>query len=58
MTVLQTITLCVLACAVLLQAISLHFVSKTIDVQSKLINILAERVRENELKDKKEDKKE
>lgn len=58
MTVLQTITLCVLACAVLLQAISLHFVSKTIDVQTKLINILAERVRENELKDKKEDKKE
>ena len=53
MTVLQTITLCVLACAVLLQAISLHFVSKTIDVQTKLIDILGERIRENELKDKK-----
>lgn len=56
MTVLQTITLCVLACAVLLQAISLHFVTKTIDVQNKRIDILAERIRENELKDKKEDK--
>lgn len=53
MTVLQTITLCVLACAVLLQAISLHFVSKALDVQNKCIYIIAEKIREIELKDKK-----
>ena len=57
-TLLISISLFLLAGAVLLQAISIHFMSKTVDIQSKRLDMLAERIREDELKNKKEDTEE
>jgi hypothetical protein len=49
-TLLSTITLFVLGLAVLLQAISIHFMLKIVDIQNKRLDMLSGRIRKNELK--------
>jgi hypothetical protein len=49
-TLLSTIRLFVLGLAVLLQAISIHFMLKIVDIQNKRLDMLSGRIRKNELK--------